>query len=495
MENFNPDSLETICRVCLKDKGQTYSMHSRISMPGSGFISVPEIFEKLAFEEFETNMLICSVCTKLIISAYTLKLNYDNATAVLKNYHNNKQEYEILMIKTEEQPNNSFINENTKVNDTLDDIKEPFIFVNTETPVDEHKKERKKKKKATQQDISQSDPILHPCPICPAELSAEDLRKHAHTHKTLKKYLNVKNRVPETIQFYGKRKVGKLNVSTHECTYCAETFSAKDLRIHLLKHRNVQEYKCDKCSRVFKKINHLNVHRISHFKEFPYNCEVCRKGFVSKKNYEFHMLTHSDVELPFECGDCSKRFYNPEHLNRHRLIHIENVRYSMKYKVCKCRLCLVSFKDKESRDNHVCTPVTPKVNKYFCKTCERGFKYNSELNNHVKHTHEMVKSLCQVCGEHVSNIYSHMVKHSSEKPHACDQCEKQFHTKRQLKQHQLVHSGLKPFVCSVCAKAFNNIYNLQVHERIHKGDRCHVCSICGKGFLEKSYLKKHMNTH
>jgi hypothetical protein len=375
-------------------------------------------------------------------------------------------------------------------------------------------KKRGRKKKVLNKNENESDKnvtinksLLHSCPICTKDFTALELRDHAHTHKALKKYLSIpaEKKVTPTTKFSTRRHLinpretlFKQAQKLHKCPYCNLEFPVQEFRIHIDVHRKQSEYKCDKCERVFKRLNHLNTHRVKHLKEFPYKCEQCGKGFVIKTNYDCHILTHTNDELPHECRFCLKRFSNPEHLNRHQIIHTENVTYSVKYRVCKCHHCLKTFKDRDQLKHHMCVPIEQAVNTRFpCKTCKKVFKHSSGLYNHNRNIHKLkgAKTLCSVCGNYVSNIYNHMMRHTGEKPYQCNQCEKRFIAKPQLKQHLLVHSGLKPYVCSVCAKAFNNLYNLQVHERIHKGDRCHICPICNKGFLEKSYLKKHMNVH
>ncbi|KAF5293194.1 hypothetical protein FQA39_LY13662 [Lamprigera yunnana] len=475
--------------------------------------------------------LICSQCSTLVHAAYKFQVQFQQSHSILEQYLSD-------CIK-EEMQNNVFdyLGNSSSDFDCDNNVTDNFIKSIAKSQNEQYGKRQTSKqqiKKRQNSDVSQTKKrgrrpkmkmknlkstsqegdiqsdrrMLHPCPVCTKEFSALELREHAHTHKALKKYLNIskEHKVSYNTRFYSEYDINNVNTSIHslkeklhKCVSCDLECDASYLRLHLQTHRNQTEYKCDQCQRVFKKLNHLNTHRVKHLKEYPFKCEQCGKGFVIKTNYECHMLTHNtNQELPHECRYCLKRFSNPEHLNRHMVMHTENVTYSVKYKVCKCHHCLKTFKDRSDLKTHICVPIEQAVNTRFpCKVCNKVFKNSSGLYNHNRNIHKLkgAKVLCSVCGNYVSNIYNHMMRHSGEKPFQCNQCGKRFIGKPQLRQHLLVHSGLKPFVCSVCAKAFNNLYNLQVHERIHKGDRCHICSICNKGFLEKSYLKKHMNVH
>ncbi|KAJ3640970.1 hypothetical protein Zmor_027502 [Zophobas morio] len=489
--SITPENLQKICKLCLEEKHAILNLDTIIEFKEFGIssYSVAEILtrvtnQKPLSDDFAPT-IICNDCLGDLKTAYILLLRYEEANKILQDFLTN------------------YVKKEIDSDDNHQDV------APLETRKTRHIKRRRKKRPEIDENekVSLTRSTQHSCPICTKDFTALELRDHAHTHKALKKYLSIpdEKKVTATTKFSTRRHLTNPQVTIferpvklHKCPYCNVELPVDEFRVHIDTHRKQCEYKCDKCERVFKRLNHLNTHRVKHLKEFPYKCEHCGKGFVIKTNYDCHMLTHTSDELPHECRFCLKRFSNPEHLNRHQIIHTENVSYSVKYRVCKCHHCLKSFKDKEELKSHICVPVEQTVNtRYPCKTCKKVFKHSSGLYNHNRNIHKLKgsKTLCSVCGKYVSNIYNHMMRHSGEKPYQCNQCEKRFISKPQLKQHLLVHSGLKPYVCSVCAKAFNNLYNLQVHERIHKGDRCHICTICGKGFLEKSYLKKHMIVH
>lgn len=446
--------------------------------------------------------MICANCVNLLLCAYRFKLQYEHAQQQLEQFislYQQKEEFIDIYVENDSdyEDKHSVIqqNQNSEIKVSFKKQKRVKGSQVSEQYSDSEVEEKSKEKQ-------------HPCPICTKEFTALELKKHAHTHKALKKYLTIPatEKIFPHAKFYTKPKelperiaLHNRKEKIHKCVYCNLEYTAEQLRFHLQTHKNQTEFKCDQCERVFKKVNHLNTHRVKHLKEVPYKCEHCDKGFVIKTNYDCHVLTHNtNQELPHECKICLKRFSNPEHLNRHMVMHTENMSYSVKYKVCKCHHCLKPFKDRSDLKKHHCVPIEQTLNtRYPCKSCSKVYKNASGLYNHNRTVHKLngAKILCSVCGHCVSNIYNHMMRHNGVKPYQCNECGKRFMGTGQLRKHLMVHTGAKPYVCSVCAKAFNNLYNLQVHERIHKGDRCHICSICNKGFLEKSYLKKHMNVH
>ena len=117
------------------------------------------------------------------------------------------------------------------------------------------------------------------------------------------------------------------------------------------------------------------------------------------------------------------------------------------------------------------------------------------------------------------NLRRHMLTHSGEKPHHCEQCKKSFSLKSNLKRHAMTHSGEKPHHCQHCNKSFVRKDQLVSHMKVHEKSKeksqgfhpyqfctkpfsinitiCKLfhCKYCSKYFPSNSHLIKHMLIH
>lgn len=284
---------------------------------------------------------MCRDCKVLVTKSFTLKVKYVKTTEYLRN-HIVLPEKEIeRIIKVE-------------------DIKERCESLDLDYSDEE--KTREKNDSVNKDVVKIREKNVYNCPICPEEFQSPlELRQHAHTHTTLKSYFNGK-KVPEHsvfVAFSYRKPICSSSEQIYHCPLCNIILNIENFVSHVETHKVQENFKCDKCNRVFRKSNHLNTHRVrSHLGEYPFKCKECKKGFVIKRNYDCHLLTHSTSEFPHKCEHCPKQFSNPLHLHRHSLIHTQNTAYHLKYKVNKCTCCKQSFKGELELKEHrkSCSP-------------------------------------------------------------------------------------------------------------------------------------------
>lgn len=106
----------------------------------------------------------------------------------------------------------------------------------------------------------------------------------------------------------------------------------------------------------------------------------------------------------------------------------------------------------------------------ICMTCDKRFKAETNLIDHMKLVHNCNLIL--------------------KKFNICHICNTPLSTANVLKRHiESVHTNKRKYKCDFCDKTFNYMEALQSHRRIHTGDRKYVCEICGLGFVSNSALK------
>lgn len=217
-------------------------------------------------DDSELPTVICKECLELVTTAFTLKV-------LLLSSQNTLQQY----LEQKSQLKCNFDNILNKSSDFHEEPEASGDYYNDITPMQDVDDDAIKR--------AAVEVKLHPCPICTKEFTAHELRKHVHTHVGLKKYINIptSKRVPVSKKFYERRlqnntTIFNMSEIVHKCVFCEQVYPAADLKIHCQKHLNKEEFKCEQCGRIFRKINHLNTHRVKHLKEHPYECEKCGKG-------------------------------------------------------------------------------------------------------------------------------------------------------------------------------------------------------------------------
>lgn len=85
----------------------------------------------------------------------------------------------------------------------------------------------------------------------------------------------------------------------------------------------------------------------------------------------------------------------------------------------------------------------------YYSECGKVYKTRFNLRRHINSSHLRIKSFI------------------------CDQCNKHFVSKQNLKEHHFIHTGEKPFPCDEpgCVKSFRQVSQLSIHKRIHYRQR------------------------
>ncbi|MEE8874426.1 RHS repeat-associated core domain-containing protein [Pseudomonas helleri] len=150
----------------------------------------------------------------------------------------------------------------------------------------------------------------------------------------------------------------------------------------------------------------------------------------------------------------------------------------------------------------------PKPQRFYCGAprCGKGFRWNSDLNNHqLTHTgerpHPCTEPGCSMSFSRKAHVNRHLLTHTGERPHLCTEpgCSMSFSRKETLTDHMGTHTGERTHPCTEpgCSRSFGRKSHLKVHMRTHTGEMPYLCTApgCSKSFAQKGNLKSHMRTH
>lgn len=132
----------------------------------------------------------------------------------------------------------------------------------------------------------------------------------------------------------------------YQCSQCPSYFCSHDgLTKHERRlHGNNPGFRCGKCSKVFKRENHLVTHMASHDGQKPHGCETCGKRFNFPNKLRQHRAAQH--EKNYGCNQCSDgvQFNTWNELRTHMSVTHSPLR--------KCDACDATFKSLSQLREH-----------------------------------------------------------------------------------------------------------------------------------------------
>ncbi|CAG2177962.1 unnamed protein product [Oppiella nova] len=175
-----------------------------------------------------------------------------------------------------------------------------------------------------------------------------------------------------------------------DCHY--ETRREANLKEHVLRHKNIRNYKCDEsgCDKSFVTNYELKVHKSHvHSEDRPFTCDWpgCEATYKSKQRLDDHKLSHLGVRQ-FACDfhGCAKNFITKKKLTQHRNEHIKPY-------ACSWPECGEAFGNNRALKAHM--NAHEGVRPYKCQfpACVKAFYSKPQLNSHLKSAHKNVEAL------------------------------------------------------------------------------------------------------
>ncbi|CAG9859529.1 unnamed protein product [Phyllotreta striolata] len=274
-----------------------------------------------------------------------------------------------------------------------------------------------------------------------------------------------------------------------------------------LVENDTEQFVCDICLKVFKKVKSLIQHMNKHTGKFT--CIECNKVFARQENLNYHSCK---LLYKFQCYHCSKLFYQKKYLSRHmKLFHNKqtngeetdapketNSNPSIQH--VQCSKCSKMFAHKSNLIIHLKTHLPRE--KYICPICDKLLISQKTFVKHYKlHKDPVVK--CTTCDKILNRkdtLKYHMESVHSGNEEICSDCGKPMKTKKILNTHKKAHETTKTYDCPRCTLKFNRSFNLTRHIKVvHESkkidaDKKFACAICDRKFKFNKSLTRHIRT-
>ena len=212
-------------------------------------------------------------------------------------------------------------------------------------------------------------------------------------------------------------------------------------------------------------------------------CNICGKILNDETLKMQHQKRHE--ETVSGCEVCGEQFSTNFNLHRHMLEQHDSFQGETGFKSqanepYKCTSCAKTFKYERNLDRHI-KSIHTRESERHCEICGQKFGIGFNLKAHLKEQHDVTEFECSIHSEEVNDFN-------------CKVCDVVFKRKTNLKVHEMTHESTDKFTCDQCGKQYSVKTSLVRHQKIHRGEReKHKCLFCQKTFLSKGLLGRHMD--
>ncbi|XP_062551225.1 zinc finger protein 888-like isoform X2 [Armigeres subalbatus] len=305
------------------------------------------------------------------------------------------------------------------------------------------------------------------CRLCLSEENLEDIKARPDLQQWISDYLSITvslgDNISLSICFSCRMRVKEFHVFQLRCREVQDILTASLSAVKQV------WFNCKDCDKMFQSKKKLQDHLRIH-KGKKYNCSHCGKGFIRPSSLAEHLRVHTSRnvyqndagkepelttnsehvscgEIEFACGKYHRGLKYKKQLKNH-ISGGSNVSLS-KGIWFDCDYCEKVFPSKKKLQDHL---RIHRRKKYKCSYCDKGFIRPSGLAEHVKiHTKE----------------YKSGKQDWSVAKFACGICDRKFKYEQQLKNHLRHDHGPKGYKCSVCNEAFRTERQMRTHSATH----------------------------
>ena len=229
-----------------------------------------------------------------------------------------------------------------------------------------------------------------------------------------------------------------------------------------------------------------------------YTCKHCDYATTHKNRLRRQRLSLHEKPSFHKCEYCDFQANRKYKLSIHKKdIHPE-LKQQRTIKKLSCDLCdfVAKGEGKSYKRSEGLSAHKRKVHgeKHLCDQCQKMFPTKSNLKRHIQKVHNDNIHSCQLCeyeSNKKNNLLAHVRKNHTDEMFYCDKCE--FTTRKafQLKTHiRVKHEGIKLF-CEQCDYSAPYTGGLKRHiKRVHEG-LSYSCEYCDQKSTTRANLKLH----